>query len=153
MGLSSIFGFFHCGESTIHFHSRLYKRVIVRGRSGLSTYGFLAGASRQPSLNHGSPLWQRARAAAFGPHFKSNQCLIHHGPLGFRAALHVQELSGATPGCLWHGPPSSLPARVCVCAFTLIELEGGPIAPGSFPSGFICLLTKLGDFDIYISRC
>lgn len=109
-------GFCHGGESTIHFHSCLYKRVIVRGRSGLSTYGFLAGASRQPSLNHGSPLWQRARAAAFGPHFKSNQCLIHHGPLAFRAALHVQEeLSGATLGCLWHGPPPCPPACVCMC--------------------------------------
>lgn len=45
--------------------SRFVQKVIVSSRSGLSTYSFLSQPSRQPLLNHGSPLWQRAQTAAF----------------------------------------------------------------------------------------
>lgn len=43
--------------------------------------------------------------------------------------------------------------HVCVCVHSKIELMRAPLPLGSLPSGSICYLTKLGDFDTYISRC
>lgn len=50
---------------------RCAQKGIVSSRSGWSTYSFLSEPPRQPLLNRASPLWQRARTAAFT--FTSNQ--------------------------------------------------------------------------------
>lgn len=54
-----------CSVNQQFISSRFVQKVIVSSRSSLSTYSFLSEPSRQPLLNHGSPLWQRARTAAF----------------------------------------------------------------------------------------
>lgn len=39
---------------------------------------------------------------------------------------------------------------MCECVHRVIELKRAPVPLGSFPSGFICYLTKLEDFDVYV---
>lgn len=136
---------FHCVNQQF-ISRRFVQKVIVSSRSGPSTYSFLSEPSRQPLLNHGSPLWQRAQTAAFT--LTSNQ-------------INVWSIMGLLPsGQLWICKNYSLwyPLAayildccvcVCVCMHRVIELKRVPIPLGSFPSGFICYLTKLGDFDIY----
>lgn len=114
------------------FSGRLYKRQIVSGRSGLSTYSFLAEASRQPSLNHGSPLWQRACTAAFT--LTSNQIsvlsIMGLLPLGRLCMYKKTSLGQPLPSYSMDSLPPSL--CVCLCAYRLIELEGAPSPMGAF---------------------
>lgn len=104
--------------------SRFVQKVIVSSRSSLSTYSFLTEPSRQPLLNHGSPLWQRARTAAFT--LTSNQ-------------INVWSIMGPLPsgqhwiyknGPLWY----LLGAYVlgCVCTQGNRIKSGGPGPLGAF---------------------
>lgn len=92
--------------------SPFLQKAIVSSRSGLSAYSFLAEASRQPSLNRGSPLWQRARAAAFA--LTSNQInvlsIMGLLPLG---QLCMYRKNSLDPLAAYGMDP--LPVSVCVC--------------------------------------
>lgn len=113
---------------------RLVQKVIVNSRSGLSTYSFLSEPSRQPLLNHSSPLWQRAWTGALT--LTSNQ-------------INVWSIMGLLPsGHLWIYMNSSVVSSRClflaqiyVCVSVCTQgngIKGDPWSLGSFPSGFIC---------------
>ena len=144
---------------TFLFHSvnqqfisrRFVQKVIVSSSSGLSTYSFLSEPSRQPLLNHGSPLCQRARTAAFT--LTSNQINVW----SIMGLLPLGQLWIYKSYSLWHPQASNVSKCVCMCVCVCVciqrnRIKGAPVPLGSFPSGFICFLTKLQDLT-YIYVC
>lgn len=121
--------------------SRFVQKVIVSGRSSLSTYSFLSEPSRQPLLNHGSPLWQRARTAAFT--LTSNQinvwsimCLLPSGQLWI-----------CKNNPLWY-PLTAYVLEWCVCLCDCVcaqsnRIKEGPCPPRELSIWFYMLSDKI----------
>lgn len=156
LAAESVLDFFcHCGESTIHIQAvctkgRLLAAVLV---CPLTVSWLKPPDSHRSIMVHPSG---RGHARQLSPSLQIKSVSYPSW------ASCLQGGFACTRRPLWgnHCLPTAwtlcLPPSLCVCLCVCIQtnrIRRGPIPHGTFPSGFICFLTKLGDFDIYISRC
>lgn len=130
--LGLAFCFYSVNQQVIS--NRFIQKVIVSSGSSLSTYSFLSEPSRQPLLNHGSPLWQRAQTAAFT--LTSNQINVW-SIMGLLPSGHLWICKNYP---LWY-PLATYVLEWCVCAHSN-RIKGGPCPPREHSIWFYVCIHK-----------